>query len=824
MPHNFLVLFIRNFRRQTMFSTINLLGLTVSIVSTTLIYLYVSHEFSFDAFHKNADRIYRVNQTFIWGENDNHQFASTGPGVATALKEELSEIELMTSLWTPGNSIITYKNKEGTLTSFEEEKVLAADTNFFRVFNFPMATGDPRSALRQAQTLVMTKSTAKKYFGEEDAVGKLVLVGGGDTRRTFEVTGVVEDVPDNSYIQFDILLSMTSFPQVGRLYWSWVWTQLETYILLADKTNISETRTRLAKIPEKHAEETLRRVMNVTYAEYIKSGKKWELFLQPLTDIHLPREMVYNRISNSGNITIIYSLIGAAIFIVLLSCINFMNLSAAQFIKRVKEASIRKILGISRLGLAINFFLEALIFCFIALLVGLAAVQFVLPGFNLISGKQLELNLLGDPTMMGSTILLGLLMALVSGIYPAIFLSAFHPVEAMKGKLRVGQEGKSFRNGLVVFQFTASIVLIICTALVFQQLNYVSEKDLGFDKNNLLVLKHVENVTDGKGLAEATLDVPGVKSATWCTSLPPTVWGGDKFTAAGMSDKTFSLNYTTSDERFVPTLELKILIGRNFLADNLADSSRVILNETAIRRIGWSLDESVVGKKISSPGGDTQFEVVGVVSDFNYWSLQSNIEPMGIFHIKSSEVVGEGGKKFIAIRVGGQNSESWNTTLSELQSLWKKHAGDTPFEYSFVDQAFSETFRTEEQFGKALIVMAGLAILIASLGLLGMIIYTLQQRTKEIGIRKVSGASAWNIMTLITRSYAQLIIIAFFIAAPLSYWIMVQWLQEFAFRIKPSPAVFILAGIGTMMTAMLITAYHAVKSARMNPVDVLKDE
>ncbi len=825
MPKNFILLFIRNFKRQRLFSIINLLGLTVSMVSTLLIYLYVGNEFSYDRFHEHADRIYRVNQTFIWGEDDNHQFASTGPGVAVALKEELPEIELMTSIHNRGNFIITYTNVKEEFISFEEERVLVVDSNFFKMFNFPMVKGHPETATREANTIVMTESTARKYFGDEEAVGKLVQLGTGEEKVAYVVTGVVKDTPSNSYIEFDVLLSMKSFPVIERLYWSWVWTQLETYVLLAENSNMADTRATLARIPPKHAEVTLQRTMNTSYTEYVKSGKKWELFLQPLTSIHLPSEMVYNRINTSGNITIIYSLIGAGIFIILLSCINFMNLSTAQFMRRIKEASIRKILGVGRWELSVTFFLESVTFCALAFVGALALTQMLLPGFNLLSGKQLDLNILHEPTLLVSMVLLVLLMAVISGSYPAIFLSAFHPVEALKGKLKGSSEGKTFRNALVIFQFSASIVLIICTAVVFQQLNFVSEKDLGFNKENLLVLKHVESVKQDASLADATLNLPGVINTTLCTSLPPSVWGGDKFTADGLNNETFSLNYLTSDERFLPTLGIKMKYGRNFSVDNPGDSSRVILNEAAIRRIGWNLDESVIGKKIKSPGGGAvEFEVVGVVADFNYWSLQSNIEPMGIFHIKSSSVVGEGGKRYIALRIGGQSSESWKATFSELEKLWKAHAGDTPFEYSFVDQSFAETFRTEEQFGKALTVMASLAILIAGLGLLGMVVYTLEQRTKEIGIRKVSGASAWNILTLISQSYLKLILVAFFIGAPFSWWMMNQWLEGFAFRITPSPWVLAFAGLGTMLTAVLIASYHSVKAALTNPVDVLKDE
>lgn len=820
----YILLFVRNLRRQKLFSFINMLGLTVSIASTLMIYLYVRYEFSYDRFHEKADQIYRVNQTFIWGENNNNQFSRTGPGVAHALKDELPEVKLTTSIHTPGDFIISYTNPAQEVIAFQEEKILSADTNFFKMFSFRLLKGNPAEALREANTLVMTRSTAEKYFAGEEPLGKLVRLGtqNGTEPRTYEVTGIVEDVPDNSTIDFDVMLSNASF-DIDKLYWSWVWTQLETFVLLDANANIDNVRERLAVIPRKRAEETLRRVMNISFDEYIKSGKKWELFLQPLTSIHLPEEPVVSSFADTGNIKIIYSFIGAAVFIVLLSCINFMNLSTAQFTRRIKEASIRKIMGLGKKELGLGYFLEALAFCFIALLAALALTQLLLPAFNLLTGKALKIQLMSDTGLIGLLAGLVLLMTMVSGSYPAVFLSGFNPIEAVRGKLKIGKEGRSFRNTLVVFQFSISIILIACTAIVFEQLNFVSEKDLGFDKENLVSLRHVEHVKNGESLAKAIKDMKGVVDATFCTSRPPFIYGGDKFTAEGLNDESFSLNFTSADEHYLPALGIKLKFGRNFSESNPGDIKRVILNETAIRRIGWKVDESVIGKTIRYPWDPEAFEIVGVAADFNYWSLEAPIEPVGIFHIKNDKVW-RGDKRFLVLRMEPQSSEAWETAFANLNTLWKAHAGDTPFDYQFIDQSFADTFKTQQQFGKVLTVMATLAIMIAALGLLGMIIYALEQRTKEIGIRKVSGASVMDILMLISKGYTKLIIIAFVIGAPLSYWMMLQWLEDFAYRITPSFWVFLATGAGTLIVAVLITSYHSVKAALTNPVDVLKDE
>lgn len=821
MLKNYVLLFIRNLKRQRLFSIINLLGLSVSIASTLLIYLYVRHEMSYDKFHPHAERVYRVNQTFIWGENNNAQFASTGPGVAYSLKEELPEIELMTSIHTPGNFIVSYTTPTNDVISFEEDRVFAADSNFFLMFNFPLLKGDPESVFDQANTMVITKSTAIKYFGDADPIGKLIRLGGSNgEEKTYEITGVVEDTPDNSYIEFDILISMKGFPAVLRT-WSWVWTQLETYVRFDPNADIDAVREKLSKIPQKHTGTTLQNAFNTTWDEYIKSGKKWELFLQPITNIHLPDETVLNRLNDAGNITIIYSFIGAAIFITLLSCINFMNLSTAQFTRRLKEASVRKILGLSKKELSTSYFMEAFVFCLIGLVVAIGLTQLMLPYFNLITEKSLEFNFFNDVNLLLVMGGLVLLMTLMSGIYPAVFLSSFNPVESIKGKIKMGREGKSFRNGLVVFQFSASIVLIICTAIVFQQLKFVSEKEIGFNRKNLVVIKHAEAVKNGESIVNEASTLPGIVNSSFCASVPPRLWNGDAFRIKEKSDLMLNINFTSADERYIPTLDIHMKVGRNFSKDNPGDAERVIINEATAKKIGWAVDESTLGKIITYE--NAEFEVVGIVSDFNYWSLINPIEPMAIFHVNSEKYF-YSSEKYVVLRTEALSEESWQETIAGLNTLWKKHAGDIPFDYYFVDQAFAEAFKSQQQFGKVLTIMASLAILIAALGLLGMIVYSLEQRTREIGIRKVSGASVYDILILISKGYTRLIIMAFIVGAPFSYWLMQQWLQDFSHRISPSLWIFAGAGIGTLLVATAITSYHSVKAALTNPVDVLKDE
>jgi putative ABC transport system permease protein len=824
MLKNALLLFARTLLRQKLFSAINLLGLTVSLTSAMLVYLYVAHELSFDTFHHHSDRLYRVNQTFIWGENNNSQFSRTGPGVAHALKEELPEVELVTSLHTPGGFLITYTKPNNEVVSFEETEVLSADSNFFRVLNFPLIKGDSKSAFRDANTLMLTRSTARKYFSGEDPIGKFVRVGMPNDEKTqdYQVTGVIEDVPENSTIQFEVLLSSKNFDVENR-HWSWIWTQLETFVLIKENADMDQVRERLKLIPEKRAEETLQRVMNVSFKEYIASGKTWELFLQPITSLHLPERNVVSSFDGAGNLKLILSLVSAAIFIILLSCINFMNLSTAQFSRRIKEVGVRKILGLSKANLAAGYFLEALIFCLAAAVVALALTQIVLPFFSVLTERKLQLDLGANPPILFSLVFVAVLMAAFSSFYPALFLSQFKPVEAVKGKIRTGKRGVSFRNSLVILQFAVSIVLMICTAVVFQQLSFVAEKDLGFDKENIIRIRHVEGVKSAEALANELMTIPGVTHASRCTYTPPEIFGGDKFIAEG-SDESFSLNYTSADDQFVPALGIRMKAGRNFSKNNPSDVYGVIVNESTLRKIGWPADDSSLGKRIALAGDDsTKFEILGIASDFNYWSLASDIEPMAIFHI-NNQVVFPGRQMFLALKLSGQTGKDRELLFDQLQENWKIHAGGLPFEYGFIDQYFEDAFRSQQRFGYVLTVIAGLAILIACLGLLGMIIYSLEQRTKEIGIRKVSGASSWNILSLISVSYVRLIVAAFIIAVPVSYFMMQGWLEDFAYRVTPSPWIFALSGVAILLMAFGIAGYHSIKAARTNPVDVLKDE
>jgi putative ABC transport system permease protein len=819
-----LLLFLRNLVRQKLFAAINILGLTTGIVSSLLIYMYVKHELSYDQFHEKADKIYRINQTFIWGD-DNDQYASSlGPGVAHAITAEIPEAKEVTRVHPPGNSLISYSAKNET-RSFDQDGILAVDSNFLRVFTFPMIKGDPKTALQHANSIVMTESCAKKYFGDEDPIGKLVQ-GGNVTQdqniKTFTITGIVQDPPENSYLDFDILMSMTTFPRVKSASWSWIWTMFETYVLLDEKSTQQQLQEKLARLPREYAAATLQNAMGTTYDEYLKSGKQWNLIAQPLTDIHLRSEKIFNRFPNVGSSRTVYVLVGVVSFIILLSCINFMNLSTAQYTKRAKDTSLRKVLGSSRWQLGKRFFTEAFLFCSIALVAGVGITQIFLPLVNSMSGTNFSLNLLADTNAIIVMVSLLLVMSLLSGSYPALFLSAFKPVEALKGKFKTGKEGKTLRNTLVVFQFATSLVLITSTLIVFQQLKFLAMKDIGFDRQNLMVVSRLEWVKDKTTFIDELKGIPGVQMAAWSSSVPPKLYDGDSFVPEGSQGKTISLNYVKANEDFASVLKLKFAVGRYFSQDRPSDKNGVILNETAVRDLGWKLDETTLGRKIHYPGDNLWFEVIGIVRDFNYWSLTGAIQPMAMFSIHNE--IFSSNQQFAVIRVNPKNTETWNAMQAGIDQTWKKFAGDAPLQYEFVDEAFAQTFKEQEIFSKALTVFAALTIMIAALGLLGMIVFTIELKTKEIGIRKVIGATVWNILVMVTKDFSRLIFLAIIVSIPVALWLMNAWLKDFEYRVEVSPFTFVIAGSLTFFVALAITGYHAVKAALTNPVDVLKDE
>lgn len=814
--------FFRNLKRNRLFSIINILGLSFGICSALLIYLYVNHELSYDRFHTKADKIFRVNQPFIWGENNENQFSSTGPGVAYAINNDIPEVEQVTRLHTIGSFLVQYEKRNGEVIAFDEENILSADSNFLDVFTFPLLEGNKNEALKAANSIILTQETAKRYFGEEEAIGKTLLFSQNGKRTSYVVTGIAEDTPNNSYIEFDMLLSMASFPKVAERDWSWIWTTFITFVELKDGADAKIVEDKLAALPPKYAGKSLEILRGISFEEYHAQGKSWDLYLQPFTDIRLGSSNVINRINTVGEPTIIYALFGSAIFIILLSCINFMNLSTAQFTKRAKTTGIHKVLGSGRKQLAFKYITESIAFSLIGLVIALMITQLSLAPFNQLVGKELSfqsvLTLETGIALFAFTLAIGIF----SGAYPALFLSGFSPIETLKGKLKTGKQGKAFRNGLVVIQFVLSMILVISTLVVYKQLSYTNERNIGFDKDNLLVIDGLNHVSNPNVLADKVRRLNGVKSVTVSYGIPTRIWNSDGFKAMNATDKTATLNYAMADEYYLPTLGAPLLFGRNFTETSSEERNNVILNETAVKQFGWQVEESILEQQIQYED-NKNYTIIGIVKDYHFGSSQSLVEALGIFHNSASEL-NFNSPLTSTLKIETKSSKELQLLISNLKAEWKALVPSIPFKYFFIDEALDRGMASEARLGKALTIFAGLALLIACLGLLGMVIFNLEYKTKEIGIRKVLGSSVFRVLLLLYKDYIKLIAVASIISIPFSIYLMQSWLQDFQYRVPLSADIFITSIIATSAFALLITGYHSIKAALTNPVNVLRNE
>ncbi|MEO9806484.1 MAG: ABC transporter permease [Reichenbachiella sp.] len=823
MLKHYFAQFFRNLMRNRLFSLINILGLSAGMCTSLLIYLYVDYQTSFDNFHKNGDHLYRVNQTFIWSDQVDEQFGSTGPAVVFAVSEDLPEVKHGTRLLQLNEYLVSYKNESGQKVSFKEPRVIAADSNFLDLFSFELLRGDRSDLLTDPKNILLTETTSHKYFGKKDPINQLLELESAGKIYTYKVAGILADVPSNSHIIFDMLLPMNSISRVKRQNWSWVWTGFVTFVELNPQANLALVREKLKDIPRKHAEQTLQRVMDMSYDDYLKEGKQWDIFLQPLSDIHLNTNVI-NRINQPVNIQIVYAYGLAAGFIILLSCINFTNLTTTQHLKRAKYSGIKKLLGSSRWQLSLGYMTESLIYCVMSAVIGVIVLWYVLPFFGNLTQTHLSYSDIFQLEVIGLLVALILGMTLVAGGYPALFLSAFKPIDAMKGKIKSGKESAPLRNGLVIVQFAVSVILISCTLIAFKQLRFTNEKDVGFNKDNLVTIHNMEWM---EPLARQTFQnelaqISGIKYGAICTSVPPNHWAGDQFEPVNASVKTTPIDYTLVNENYLETFQVPLLLGRNFSKEFPDDVNSVIVSEEAVRNIGWTLDESVLGKKINYDNGRKKFKIIGVIKNFHYRGLRGTMESFALFHLGSG--LFESGRHYLVTSMQTSSLDQTTELLSQIESKWQQFVIDRPFEYQFVDEVFAADFVEEQNFLKVLSLFSSLAILIASLGLLGIIIYAIEQRTKEIGIRKIVGASVWQLAILLSKQHAKLILVSIVLSVPATLYMMQKWLNDFEYRINISPWTFVISGLSILGLTLAISAFHSVKAALANPVDVIKDE
>ncbi len=807
MLRNYLLIALRNLTRHKTFSMINIIGLSVGLACCITVFIFIQDELRYDAFHTNANRIYRlVNEREADGKHNT--IALTPPAYGPALQAEFPEVTQSVRFFDMREPLVAYGDKK-----FFEPGFLLADAPVFEVFSFSLIKGDPKTALQAPHSLVITEKTAKKYFANEDPIGKTLTVA-GDLK--FTVTGVMRDLPAQSHLEITCLgafNALKDFVEPKRLE-SWGWSQFYTYIMLADKDNLTGLKAKLPAFVRRHVD-----------PENFKEGNRYQTHLQLLTDIHLHSSEVEYDIVRKGDSMYVYAFSAVAFFALLIACFNFMNLSTARSVLRAKEVGLRKVVGASRSQLIGQFMGESLLMTALALALSVGLVWLMLPVFNQWSGKALTLHSLFNVQSLVGLLGVAVIVGLLAGSYPAFFLSAFQPVRVLKGPLTLHQQsGISLRKLLVVVQFMVSTVLIISTVVVFRQLTYLQQKNLGFSKEQLIQLP-LRNGEMRRGYERIKSELnryPGIASSTACYGLPGSLFAGDGIRLPG-KDREFSINMFVVDHDYIPTLDIKLAAGRNFSRSFGTDTAQgFILNETAVRTLGLGTPAAAIGQAVQwrkwvAPGtADSlkQGTVIGVVKDFHYKSLHQKIEPL-VLHIFP------GGFADVVVKVRPENTAA---TLQFLQQKWQALASDWPFEYTFLDEQFARKYESEQSFSKVFGLFTVLSIFISCLGLFGLVSFITTQRTKEIGIRKVLGASVTGIILLLSRDFLKLVLLAFVIAAPIAWYAMDQWLINFAYRIDISANVFIVAGLAALVIALLTVSFQAIKAALANPVKSLRSE
>ncbi|HET9824952.1 MAG TPA: ABC transporter permease [Chitinophagaceae bacterium] len=803
MFKNYIKIAWRNIRKNKLFSAINVFGLSIGIALFFIIMLYVQDELSYDRFNKNAENIARIvfNANINGGKINE---AGVMAPVAGTMKNDFPEVLDATRLVPSGTPKITYKEKV-----FKDDKFAFVDPNFFSIFTLTCIEGDIKTALLQPHTVVITKKTAEKYFGKEDALGKTITFD--NNNEYYKVTAVIKDPPPNSHFHFDIFGSMTGW-ELSRSD-SWMFGNFYTYLLLKPGADLAKIQAKLPAMVAKYMGPQIQQQMGLNLEQFRTKGNSLGFVLQPLTSIHL-HSHTSNELEPSGNATYVYIFAGIAIFMLAVACINFINLSTASASKRAKEVGVRKVAGSGRMQLISQFVSEAMLISFIALLIAVVLVEWVLPAFNGIAGSQLSLSIKPLLAFMA----LGLLVGVVAGIYPAFYLSSFKPIAVLKGNLTGNNKSFGLRSGLVVFQFFISVGLIIGTIVVYQQMKFIQNKNLGYNKEQLITTPN-SYVLGKKGFvfAQQMLQDPRIENATmsWYKPAGPSEYnnalaypqGNDRLIVDGVEYHV--------DEQYIPTLGMQMAAGRNFSKDFPTDSSGIILNETAAKALGWS-NNTALGKIVirenSDKGTDFPFHVIGVVKNFNFKSLHEAISPLFmtlqpegglIFKIKTTDVAG---------------------LIAATKKQWDAYNTEEPFTYNFMDDLYNKMYAVEQKTGTILNIFTMLTIFVACLGLFGLVTFAAEQRTKEIGIRKVLGASVSQVTQMLSKEFIKLVLIASLIAFPVSWWTMNKWLQSFAYRIDISWWPFVIAGAAALLIALLTVSVQAIKAAIANPVKSLRTE
>lgn len=801
----------RNILKNKGYSFINIFGLSLGIACCLLMFSYVRFEFSYDAFHPDVDRTYRVDQTLSWSY-DGRPSGSTAPPLANVMKTNYPEVEDAMRINTPGDYIIRFADGPNHMIAFNENHVFAADSNFFSFFGFKLKEGNPRTALEGFNKVVISEEVARKLFGDGPALGKILQLG--DKRTAIEVTGVTEHQPANTHFHFDYLLSMDTNLNVKFRDWSWVWTQVVTYVRLRPGADTKALEDKMAQLAERVIKPAFAS-RGMDYANVTKKGS-WSFHIRPMRDIHL--KSGDNRLGPVGDIKYAYTFGVIGIFVLLIAAINFINLSTARGTKRAKEVGVKKTLGALRSSLVSQFQSESIFLTILSTLLALILVEGLRLMITQAVGIEIPFTLWNDKEILWSLPFVPLVIGFLAGLYPSFYLTAFRPVHVLKGKITSGMGNSRLRNGLAVVQFTISIALIAGTILVFQQLKFISSTNLGFDKENVLLIKYAEKLGNHlEAFRNEVESYSGVTDAGIAMEVPGGGVWSDGFTREN-SDANVSVALVKIDEHYFKSLDFKLVAGRPFEKERLSDKNAIIPNETTVRLFGWT-PEQAIGQFILYPGNNnSRHEIIGVMKDFNYESLHQSITPVFFAKIES-DIWGDWRVltvKFKSTDIAG--------LIQRIQDNWNNVLDDTPLSYSFLDQDLASQYQAEKELGGLFGIFSGLSILVAVIGLVGLVSYSAEVRKKEIGIRKVFGASTGRIIVMMNSQYIRLIAVALIISIPFSWWASTQWLESFAYKIEISPWIFVLAGLSEAILALLSVGYLSLRAAMLNPSHVLKEE
>jgi putative ABC transport system permease protein len=800
MLKNYLKIAFRSLKKHKVYSIINISGLAIGMAVCVLISMWILNEVSFDRFHEKADRICRLTMDIEVGSLLHTPVSLTAAG--PALVQEFPEVVTAARVDRPNRATVKVDDR-----IYQEADVGFAENAIFEIFTFPFISGDPKTALEAPNTVVITESMAKKYFGEEDPLGRILRF---DNARDFSVTGVVADIPANSHYRFNMLRSFRTHIATGNVSDDmWFDVRFFTYLLLDEHTTPEQLERKLPGFIDRHIGEGLK-----------ATGGSATFFLQPLKKIHLYSDFERD-ISANGDITYIYLFAAIALFVLLIAGINFINLSTARSTTRAREVGMRKTLGAIRSRLIGQFLGESMLHSFLAMGLAVVLIRLFLPFFNSVIGSDLTLNFFQKPWLMAAFLGMALMVGVFAGSYPSLILSSFPPVQVLKGVLKPGGSHSRLRKILVVFQFAVSIALIASTMIVYNQIIFMKNKELGFDKEHVVLLPGLrENLRKSySSIRSELINLSGVVDVGASDLVPSRGHLIGTYLPEGFADdQVLTMDYMNVDAHYIPTMGIDVIEGRNFSEEFATDPDQsVLINEAAAKKIGW---EEPVGKRFvfrpppGSDGDTTYLSVIGVVKDFHLQSLRERIEPLIIFY--DTDSIGT-----MSVRIAADKTQH---TLDLLEKKWKELDPNRPFPYLFLDDSFDGLYRQEDRLKAIIFTFSLLAVLIGCLGLFGMAAFTAEQRTKEIGIRKVLGASVPGIIRLLAKELVLLVILANVIALPVAYFVMHRWLQNFVYRMDVHPIIFVLAAVISLSIALITVSYQAIRAALANPVDSLRYE